>query len=144
MVIKFHLEPHWGGGLAALGFGPDQIRTLVSMATYNSHRVIVGENLVTTLAPSYLIGSSLFLQVTRTTITSWMGSKFSKIRSGTHELAALECREKSPYTYNGRNIVTTLVQSFLDGSSSFLQVTRPTIKAWMSVNYGKIPSLNWS
>ena len=37
--------------------------------------------------------------------------------------------------------MTTLVPSFLDGSSTFLQVTRPTIKAWMSLNFGKIPSL---
>ena len=32
----------------------------------------------------------------------------------------------------------TLVPSFLNGSLSFLQVTRPTIKAWMSLNLGKI------
>ena len=37
--------------------------------------------------------------------------------------------------------MTTLVQSILDGSSSFLQVTSPTIKAWMGLNFGKIPSL---
>ena len=37
--------------------------------------------------------------------------------------------------------MTTLVQSFLDRSSSFLQVTSPTIKAQMSLNLGKIPSL---
>ena len=37
--------------------------------------------------------------------------------------------------------MTTLVQSFFDGSSSFLQVTSPTIKAWMSLNFGKISSL---
>ena len=37
--------------------------------------------------------------------------------------------------------MTTLVQSFLDGSSLFLQITRLTIKAWMSLNFGKIPSL---
>ena len=37
--------------------------------------------------------------------------------------------------------MTTLVPSFLDGSSSFLQITRPTIKAWMSFNLGKIPTL---
>ena len=37
--------------------------------------------------------------------------------------------------------MTTLVQSFFDRSSSFLQITRPTIKAWMSWNLGKIPSL---
>ena len=37
--------------------------------------------------------------------------------------------------------MTTLVPSFLNGSSSFLQITRPTIKARMSLNFGKIPSL---
>ena len=40
--IKFYLDYHWGGGLAALDFGPDRIRTLVSMATDSSHRVIMG------------------------------------------------------------------------------------------------------
>ena len=35
---------------------------------------------MTTLAPSFLICSSLFLQVTRTTIKSRMGSKFGRIR----------------------------------------------------------------
>ena len=37
--------------------------------------------------------------------------------------------------------MTALVPSFLDGSSSFLQVTRQTIKAWMTLNFSKIPSL---
>ena len=37
--------------------------------------------------------------------------------------------------------MTTLVPSFLDGSSSFLQITRPTIKPWMGLNFSKIPSL---
>ena len=36
--------------------------------------------------------------------------------------------------------MTTLVPSVLDGSSSFLQVTRTIIKAWTSLNLGKIPS----
>ena len=90
MVIKFHLERQWGGGLAALGFGPDRIRALISMATDSSHRVIMGENLVITLAPSFFIRSSLFLQVTRTTIISRMASKFGRIRPSIYELAALE------------------------------------------------------
>ena len=51
---------------------------------------------MTTLAPSLLIGSSLFLQVTIPTIKSRMGSKFGKIRPGTYDLAALERLEKSP------------------------------------------------
>ena len=29
---KFYLKHHWGGGKAALCFGPDRIGTLVSMA----------------------------------------------------------------------------------------------------------------
>ena len=51
---------------------------------------------MTTLAPSFLIGSSLFLQVTRTTIKSRMDLKFGRIRPGPYELAALERLEKSP------------------------------------------------
>ena len=50
---------------------------------------------MTTLAPTFLIGS-LYLQVTRTTVKSRMGSKFGKIGRGTYEVAALERLEKSP------------------------------------------------
>ena len=50
---------------------------------------------MTTLTPSFLIDSSLFLQVTSTTIKSRMGLKFGKIGSGTYELAAHEGLEKS-------------------------------------------------
>ena len=70
-----------------------------------------------------------------------MGSKFSRIQPGTYELPALERLEKSPKTYNGRNVVTTLVLSILNGSSSFLHTIRTTIKAWMSLNFNKTPSL---
>ena len=45
IVIKFHLEHHLGGGLTALGFGPDRIRSLVSMATDSSRRVIMEKTL---------------------------------------------------------------------------------------------------
>ena len=45
IVIKFHQKHNWGGVLTPLGFGPDRIRTLVSMATDSSHRVIMGKNL---------------------------------------------------------------------------------------------------
>ena len=37
--------------------------------------------------------------------------------------------------------MTTLVLSILNGSSSFLHTIRTTIKAWMNLNFGKIPSL---
>ena len=43
ITIKFYLKHHWGGGKAALCFGTDQIRTLVSMATDSSLRVMMGK-----------------------------------------------------------------------------------------------------
>ena len=43
IATKFYLKHHWGGGKAALGFWPDRIGTLVSMATDSSHRVIMGK-----------------------------------------------------------------------------------------------------
>ena len=53
-------------------------------------------NVVTTLSPIFLIGSSSYLQVTRTSVTSQTSSKFSQIGPRTAELAALERLEKSP------------------------------------------------
>ena len=64
-----------------------------------------------------------------TAIKAWMGSKFGKIGPWSAELATLERLKKSPYTYNGRNVVNTLVLSFLNESYSFLQITRTTMKA---------------
>ena len=43
IATKFYLKHHWYGGKAASGFRPDRIGTLVSMATDNSHRVIMGK-----------------------------------------------------------------------------------------------------
>ena len=52
-------------------------------------------NVVNTLAPTFLIRSCSFLQVTRTTLMSGQSSKSDQIRPWTAELAALECLEKS-------------------------------------------------
>ena len=71
------------------------------------------ENLVRTLVPSYLIGSSTFLQVTRTTIKAWMRLNFGGISPLTAELAALERLKK---TYK---LVSTLAFHF-DGISFIL------------------------
>ena len=49
ITTKFYLKHHWGGGLAALDFGPDRIRTMVAMATESSHRVIM----VKTVSPLF-------------------------------------------------------------------------------------------
>ena len=69
----------------------------------------------------------------------WMGLKFRQIGPWTVVLAALELL-KNPQTYYGRYVATTLVVSILNGSSSFLQIRRTLIKAWMSLNFDKIPS----
>ena len=37
--------------------------------------------------------------------------------------------------------MTTLVPSFYNGSSSFLQVSKSAIKTWMGLNFGYIPLL---
>ena len=52
-------------------------------------------NVVTTLAHSFLIGSSSFLQATSKPIISRIGSKFRRIQPGAYESPALECLEKS-------------------------------------------------
>ena len=67
IATKFYVKHLWGWGNAALGFLPDRIGTRVSMATDSSHRVIMG---TISLASTFLIGSSSYLQVTRTTIIS--------------------------------------------------------------------------
>ena len=53
-------------------------------------------NVVNTLAPLFLIGSSSYLQVMRTSITSRTSSKFGQIGPRTAELAALGHLEISP------------------------------------------------
>ena len=52
-------------------------------------------NVVTTLAPSFLIGSSSFLQATSKPMISWIGLKIGVNRPGAYELPALEHLEKS-------------------------------------------------
>ena len=53
-------------------------------------------NVVSTLAPSFLIGSSSFLQVKRTTIKSGVSSGLSLTGPRIAELAAFERLENSP------------------------------------------------
>ena len=63
----------------------------------NFHRLIMGKILLALYqAPSFLIGSSSFLQVTRTatTIKAWKSSNLGRIPLLTSELVALECLKK--------------------------------------------------
>ena len=64
--MKFYLKHHCGGGKASVSFDPDRIRTLVSMATDSSHRVIMGKTTSSRFSRMFLIGSFSYLQVTMT------------------------------------------------------------------------------
>ena len=88
ITMKFYQKHHLGRGKAALGFGPDRIKTLVSMATESSHRVIMEK----TVSPLFLGCFSYFsyLQVMITCMRARRSSKFSQIGPSTAELAALE------------------------------------------------------
>ena len=55
------------------------------------------DNVVTALASTFFIGSSLNFHLTRTKIKAWMSLKFCRIRPRIYKLAALEGLEKSPY-----------------------------------------------
>ena len=96
ITMKFYQKHHWDGGNAALGFGPNQIKTLVSMATDSSHRVIMEKNGVATFSQLSFIRCFLYLQVMMTCMGARRSSKFSQIRQPTAELAALERLKKSP------------------------------------------------
>ena len=72
------------GGKAALGFGADRFRTLVSMATGSSHWVIVA-----TFSWLFFIRSFSYLQLTMTGMRAQMCSKFDPVQPMTAELAVL-------------------------------------------------------
>ena len=79
-----------------------------------------------------MIGSSSFLQVTRTTIKAWTSSNLGRIPPLTSELAALERLKKS------YNLVSTLAPLFLIGSSSYLQVPRTAIISRAGSDFSQI------
>ena len=46
--MKFYQKHHWDRGKTATGFGPDRIKTLVSMATNSSQMFIMEETVLPT------------------------------------------------------------------------------------------------
>ena len=95
IATKFYLKDHLGGGLAALGFGPDRIRALVSVATESSHRVIM-EKAVSPLFLSCFSSDPSYLQVMMTCMRARRSLNFGLLGSLIAELAALEHLKKSP------------------------------------------------
>ena len=94
--MKFYQKHHWDGGKAALGFGPDRIKTLVSVATDSSHRVIMEKTVLPLFLSCFFHRSFLYLQVMITCMGALRSLKFSQIQPPTGELAALERLKKSP------------------------------------------------
>ena len=64
ITTKFYRKRHWNGGLGALGFGPDWIRILVSMATFSR---------------LFCIRSLSYLQVMMACMRARTSSKFCRI-----------------------------------------------------------------
>ena len=80
--------------LDELKFRPDTTNNTRVICPCTSEKLMF--NVVNTLVPLFLIGSSSLLQVRRTTIKFWTSSIFDQIGPWTAELAALERLEKSP------------------------------------------------
>ena len=81
--------------MTAVGLEQDRIRTLVSMATDSSHRVIMGKSCDN--SSSFIFDWFFFIIAGNKDIQkSRQGSKYGEIGPGTYELAALELLEKSP------------------------------------------------
>ena len=142
IATKFHLKHHRGGAKGCVRFwARSDLKSGFHGNRYppNGHN---GEYLVRNLAPTFLIGSSSFLQVRRTQPCNLGRVRISAhIEHGLRSELSLSVLKKFPYTYNGENLVSTLEPSFLIGSSSFLQVITATITAWLSLNFDKIPPL---
>ena len=75
----------------------------------------IGEDVVNTTAPSFLIGSSLNLQIRRTGIKYQKSLILGQVGLYVLELLALERKNFFPYTYNGENVVDTIAPSFFIG-----------------------------
>ena len=89
ITMKFYQKHHWDGGKAALGFWPDWIKTVVSMATDSSHRVIMEKTSVATFSQLFFIRSFLYLQIMMTCMGACRSSKFSQIRPPTAEFSII-------------------------------------------------------
>ena len=77
-------------------------------------------NLVSTLAPSFLIGSSPYLQVKRKNILSQISLNFGQVLPRNVELATLWCLKNSP--------IVSLWGNCSEHSSAFIMP--PTLKKW--------------
>ena len=111
-----------------------------------------------TLAPSFLIGSTSFLQVTRTCMKAWLSSNFGQIPPPTPELSALArlkncCEHSSAYIFDwilfifSGNEDTQQVWTefeFWPGRTKWCRVTEPLINVrnWFLLNILRMDGQN--
>ena len=88
----------------------------------------MGENLVSTLEPSFLIGSG----------NEDNYNSLDEFQFGQNSAADFGVSCPSAYEKKSYNLVSTLAPSFLIRSSSFLQVWRTTIVTRRSLKFGMI------
>ena len=110
ITIKFHLKHHWGWEKAALGFGADQIRTLVSITPVGEERANLSEQALSFTCNHVVSVRRGFLLLLVLGMGCVIGTPC------TTELASLERLKKISKTYNGENDVITFSQLFLIGS----------------------------
>ena len=123
ITMKLYKKHHWDGGKAALGFEPDWIKTLVSMATdssqgYNGENVFLG-----------VFRPILFILADNDDMHGSLEEFQIQIRPPTAELTALEHLKKNPHRLIMGKRVATFSRLFLIRSISYLQVTRAYMRA---------------
>ena len=77
IIMKFCQKHTLDEGKASFCFGPDWIKTPVSMATDSSHRVIMEKTVLPLFSQLFFIRSFLYLQVMMTCMRARSSSKFS-------------------------------------------------------------------
>ena len=113
ITTKLYLKHHWVGGKAALGFGTDRIRTLVSMATESSHRVIMEKTVSPLFSRLLFIRLFSYLQAMMTCIIPRTSSNFGLIGPWTAALAARD-RLKNPIVLLWEKRCLHFFSAFLD------------------------------
>ena len=136
---EINKKHHWNGGKAALDFGPDRIKTLVSMATYSSHRVIIEKTVLPLF--SAIFHPILFILA----CNDDMHGRYEEfeIRPAPITKCGVSCpwaSEKILILIMGKRVANFSWLSFI-GSISYLQVTRTYTRAWMSLKFGQIRRL---
>ena len=128
IIGKYYLKHYWGRGLAALGFGPDRIRTLVSMATDSFHRVIMGKSCEHS-SSSIFHWIFFILANNKDSNISLDGLEIRQYWTRVCEVSYPRTSEKISLDLKWEKCCEQSKLSFLNGSSSFLKITRATIKA---------------